>query len=142
MYLSPCTGGSGVNSIAFDTTTRGQVVPVGCIDATNYVCTLTLTMPGSSNSYSARMRSVYDTAKLAISAQDTSNLAIEFKQSQTSIDVTAKANDIVRRLRVAVPLAEAKNLPEAVFQAFDGICKQLEVGADTSGNATIANNCF
>ena len=140
MYLYPCQGGGGTNSTAYNSVTKGRLIPVECVDAT-VSCTLEITGLGSSNSYSLRMRSVYDEAYLSIIAVDTFNNTVEFKQSQTSIDVTARAQDVVRRLRVSLPLEIAENPPEGVIQSFNGVCKLLRVDTSPGSTDPIENNC-
>lgn len=133
LYLAPCQSGSSGTSVINFSATKGQVVNVPCEESLLLPCVVTINSLAS-NSYSARIRSIYDSAKLVITANDSSNNVVEFKQSQTSIDVTAKSFDVVRRLRVAVPIAEADNPPIGGFQSFDGVCKLLTVDPTNASN--------
>ncbi|MDO8265627.1 MAG: pilus assembly PilX N-terminal domain-containing protein [Candidatus Saccharibacteria bacterium] len=127
LYLSPCKNGSaGVAHNFNSTAAKGQVVEVACVESQTSPCEIEINGL-SSATYAARIKPVYESTTLVISATDVDNNAVEFKQAQTSIDITAKASDVVRRLRVSIPLAIVENPPEAVFQSFDGVCKQMSV---------------
>ncbi len=140
LYLVPCLG-SATSSYAFLSGGQGKVIQVGCIDGQTYPCSLTITGISGSNSYAARLKSVYDTAIVSIVGKEQvgggATDDVEFDRAQTSIDVTARASDIVRRLRVAVPLGSAENPPEAVFQSFDGVCKLLSVDIESDPDRII-----
>lgn len=127
LYLSPCKNGSAGVAHNFNSpAAKGQVIEVACTESQTSPCEIVINGL-SSSTYAARIKPVYESTTLVISATDVDNNAVEFKQAQTSIDITAKASDVVRRLRVSIPLAIVDNPPEAVFQSFDGVCKQMSV---------------
>ena len=149
MYIAPCNG-TATNTHTFLSGESGTIIQVGCIDGEAVPCTLTIDF-GATNSerYVARIRTIYDSALLTIDGEErmpsppappNTTQPVSFDQSQTSIDVTARASDVVRRLRVSIPIAQPDNPPEAVFQAFDGVCKLLEVDTVTSP-ARITDRC-
>jgi len=127
LYLAPCDNVSGTSNFTYNTTAKGTVVPVRCSSGSE--CSLTISGldldPGNPDSYLARIRPIYSTAKVSITGVDGG--PVDFIGAQISIDVTAKANDVVRRLRATVPVALSEDAPEAVFHAFDGVCKLLSV---------------
>lgn len=126
LYLAPCRGGAPGTTYTYLSGEQGQVVEVTCVNSQTFPCQLVINGL-SSASYVARLRAVYASAQLSITGLDNANNTVRFRQAQTSIDVTARASDVVRRLRVSIPLSTAENPPEAVFQVFDGVCKQLSV---------------
>jgi Tfp pilus assembly protein PilX len=142
LYVAPCNG-TASSTHSFPSATNGSVVQVSCIDGQDLPCTLTINNL-SSTTYVARIRSVYDSAQLTIDGLErvgAGTAEVNFDQSQTSIDVTARANDVVRRLRVSIPVAQPDNPPEAVFQSFDGVCKLLEVDTSIPATPRIKDSC-
>lgn len=145
LYIVPCNDGSasgpGANHV-FGTPINGTIVQVPCYQALELPCQLTISNLNAP-AFFARIRAVYDSAQVTITA--TEDIAgtpspAQFAQAQTSIDVTARAGDVVRRLRVSLPLASVSNAPESVFQAFDGVCKLLSVDT-TVGAERVIDNC-
>jgi len=139
LYLAPCKGGAPGTTYSYLSGEQGQVIEVVCDSSQILPCQLTINGL-SSVSYIARIRAVYASAQLTISGSDNANNPVEFRQAQTSIDVTARAGDVVRRLRVSIPLSYANNPPEGVFQAFDGVCKLLSVDPDLL-NPRVMDGC-
>jgi len=140
LYLAPCKGGApGTDTYGYFSGDQGQVVRVVCTSSQTLPCQLTINGL-SSVSYVARIRAVYSSAQLYISGTDNTSNPVQFRQAQTSIDVTARASDVVRRLRVSIPLGAANNPPEGVFQAFDGVCKLLSVDPNPA-NPQATDNC-
>ncbi len=144
LYLAPCQGGSATTYAYSPASSPGKVIGVSCVAGQELPCDITIT-GFSSNAYAGRFRSVYDSARLVISATEITPTGgietVEFRQAQTSIDVTAKATDVVRRLRVAIPVAGVNSPPEAVFQAFDGVCKLLAVDASIPAAPRVIDSC-
>ena len=143
LYIVPCKNGTPVTTYNYlPSAPKGQVVEVACVAGLALPCELNISGL-SSVSYGARLRSVYDSAQVTIKATETTIAGVagvaEFRQAQTSIDVTARASDVVRRLRVSIPFAKAIGPPEGVFQAFDGVCKLLTV--DINLPARVSDNC-
>lgn len=134
LYLRPCRdiaptptpATPAATSYTYDKTKRGEVVNVECASSGNQPCSIVINGLPASTKFLSRFRAIYSEASVVISAKDTAG-DVKFVQAQTSIDVTAKANDIVRRLRVSIPTTPSDNYPEGVFQVFDGVCKRMSV---------------
>lgn len=139
IYALPCEG-SGTTSHSFSTGSRGDIVRTRCNGSGNRPCSLRITGLGSSTAYVSRVKSVYTTANVAITGVDTNGDAVQFADAQISIDVTARANDVVRRLRASIPFSSPDNTPEAVFQAFDGVCKLLSID-DSLATKSVSDTC-
>lgn len=140
MYLVPCSGGaSTTHTFPTDTAPKGQIVQVSCFAGQDMPCRLVINGLGSAT-YVARIKPVYDGAKVTITGKDSADNSVGFKQAQTSIDVTARASDVIRRLRVSIPFSNIDGMPESVFQSFDGVCKVMAVDA-VSVPATINDSC-
>jgi len=139
LYLIPCKSVTPVTIYTYLSGQQGQVVEVACVNSQTLPCQIVINGL-SSASYVARFKTVYASARLSITGLDNINSPVKFRQAQTSIDVTARASDVVRRLRVAIPVAQANDPPEAVFQSFDGVCKLLSVDP-VSVPPRVTDNC-
>lgn len=133
MYLAPSLSGScssvSTNPISdhVGEANKGKIVPVSCTSGGTYHCSFTLTGL-TANRYVARVRPIYATAdKVRITAENSTSpgVDLELVGAQAIIDSTGRANDVVRRIQVRVPLVSEYPLPEFVLQAMDGVCKQL-----------------
>lgn len=131
MYLSPVSAVCGTNTQAIGVhlgePNKGRVVPVSCTNGSGYQCSFTLTGLSSSQ-YTARIRAIYTPAeRLRITAENSASPGTDLplRNAQALIDSTGKANDVVRRIQVRVPLTSAYPLPEFALQVTDGVCKQL-----------------
>ncbi len=83
----------------------------------------------SSCSY-INMRAIYSSSivKIGITA-DPSGTALAFKDGQAQIDVTAKTQNVVRRLVATASLTNnSSNVPGFAIQSTDSICKLLVIG--------------
>ncbi len=142
LYVSPCKG-AGTTTYRYVGGAKGTVVGVSCNASATLPCSLTINGLAS-NRYVARIHSVYDSSQVVIDGSEQlgggATGPVEFAQSQTSIDVTARATDVVRRLRVSIPLGQPDNPPESVFQSFDGVCKLLSIDT-VSSPARITDDC-
>ncbi len=141
LYLVPCQG-VGSTSYTYDPDNtpefRGKFVEVACSGTAARPCSVRITGMQTFNAsrYFMRFRPIYTDATVTISGTQRNGATgtddpIRFRDTQMIIDVTAKANDVVRRLRAAVPIDAPSNpdldLPEAVLQGFDNVCKQIDV---------------
>lgn len=134
-FLVPIDGGEGGISFAFDVSSSpgdqtGSKRPVDC-DAltTPKFCKATITVPAGTGGYYLRMKSIYGTASVSVSASAgiTDATKVELKDSQIVVDSTGRAFDILRRIQVRVPFGGVLDMPEFAIQSGDSICKQLNV---------------
>jgi Tfp pilus assembly protein PilX len=93
-------------------------------------CTLRITLDagaaGMQTGY-LRMRSVYRPTEVTIRAFNGAN-QLELTGAQVQIDVTGRANDILKRVRVARPLESDGDLfPEFALQSKSTQCKRMAV---------------
>ena len=81
-----------------------------------------------------RIRPIYQNAKVTITAE--SNFGpVTFLGAQAEIDSTGRANDVLRRIQVRVPLqGDGSYFPEYVLESGDDICKRLQL-QDSSGTS-------
>lgn len=108
---------------------QGAIFPAKCDSATGR-CSVNITgINGLSaaNDMFLQFRSMYKDNAVTLSGTTLGGSEARFDQAQIEVDSTGKANDVLRRLQVRVPLFERYSHPQYVLEAFDGICKQLDV---------------
>ncbi len=100
---------------------------------------------GSSNSVSItcysshscsyiNMRAIYSSSIVKIGITDSSGYPLAFADGQAQIDVTAKTQNVVRRLVATASLTNnSSNVPGFAIQSTDSICKLLVID-NTKGN--------
>lgn len=105
-------------------------VGVACTD-TN--CSLRIEGGLGGDQYYLRVRNIYKSGPLTINGTTTAGQEVQFTNAQVVIDVTGKAQDVLRRLQVRVPTSEVgsvNQLPDNGLQSSDSICKRFAVMDD------------
>lgn len=118
----------------------GAALNGGCHTSnTPRYCSITITGLNATN-YLLRLNSIYRNSQVTITAYggtgsvSTSN-QLNLKESQAMIDSTGKAQDVLRRIQVRVPLKNTYDYPTYAAEAAGGICKQISV-APNEGDRT------
>lgn len=83
-------------------------------------------------SYQIRVRSLYRSSVLHVSAAS-GGTTVELLNAQAVIDATGRAQDILRRVSVRVPLSTNRSEPDFAIQTTEELCKRLQV---SGGSAT------
>jgi hypothetical protein len=98
------------------------------IACNNSGCSLTITGL-SQNAYYMRISSIYQGMALQITGTNSGGLPAQLSGAQAVIDATGKAQDVLRRIQVHVPLrASSENLlSDFAIQSTDAICKRYSV---------------
>lgn len=126
MFFVPFNSGSVANSIALGA--HGTMVPAQC-NATN--CTASITgLAGTT--YYMRVTTLYRTNSQLI----ITSVGKAFSGAQATIDATGKAQDVLRRVLVAVDLTDANayKVPSGAIISEDSVCKRFGV---TSGSFNV-----
>jgi hypothetical protein len=97
---------------------------------------LNTTLPGK---YYIQLYSYYADVNVTITGKDSLNSNLSFIDAQATIDSTGAANDVLRRLRVSVPLPNVSSLPPYVLSVGDDICKRFTTNAKATTNSADAN---
>ncbi|HSX16630.1 MAG TPA: PilX N-terminal domain-containing pilus assembly protein [Patescibacteria group bacterium] len=127
-FLVPVSSG-GTTTIAYPATS-----PVSSTNANNRVattCTATgcsMTISGlSTNQYYMRVSAVYKDVSLIVSASDSGGSALSLQGAQAVIDTTGKAQDVLRRVQVHIPLtpSSSNQLSDYAIESTDAICKRF-----------------
>ncbi|MBL8121326.1 pilus assembly PilX N-terminal domain-containing protein [Candidatus Saccharibacteria bacterium] len=142
-YMQPVSSGGGSGGVSsFTGATKGVVVPAVCSDASQ-TCKGTIVLSASALTpldYYARISTLYrDTPSVVVDAVNASGTDAWFTDSQARIDVTGKAQDVLRRVQVRVPLQQTgtTNLPLGSLQSSGDVCKRFSVYS----GVTAINSC-
>lgn len=133
LYMQPVSGGpTGVTINDFTGSSKAYIVPAACDQAQRHcVGTVTLTGPAKAQlNYYARISTLYrNTPSVVIDAKNALSDDAWFSDSQARIDVTGKAQDILRRIQVRVPLQRTgvTDLPLGPVQSAGDVCKRFSV---------------
>ena len=133
-YLIPCN--SGTTGITVDVDRNIYKENIDCSDSGK--CTVELNVGSiGSNSYFIRHKLLYGGGEVKLGGTfDSGNRTAQIKGAQSVIDVTARASDVVRRLRVNIPYGDVDNIPGSVVGVGSGsnsggnntgLCKQTFV---------------
>lgn len=119
------SGGAASIPYVANTANTNNLVGMQC---NNTGCNLTISGL-SQNSYYMRITSLYRDMAMQVTATDASGGAVEISGAQAVIDSTGKAQDVLRRIQVNVPLrATSQNeLSDYAIQSTDAICKRYSV---------------
>lgn len=83
----------------------------------------------STTSYYMRISSIYRNVSLQIKGLDSGGGAIEMAGAQAQIDSTGRAQDVLRRIQVSVPLASnsQNQMSDYAIQSTDSVCKRFSI---------------
>jgi hypothetical protein len=154
-FLYPTNNAGGATTTAYGSAigaNLGSKILTRCNGANG--CTMTITGLSPTPAYAIRFRTIYGSSDLTITVNGG---AANIIGAQAIIDVTGKAQDILRRVQVRVPLTQAaSDAPAYALFGADGVCKRYGIseretppatsvmlGADTalgeSGSFPVAN---
>lgn len=113
---------------------HGHLIRANCNGAGAYRCHASIDVTGAPV-YRVRMTSYYNESTAQVIARNASAAPMTLKHGQAEIDSTGKAGDVLRRIRVRIPLSFNKGLHEP-FSIFggQGICKQYISGPNFYSN--------
>ncbi len=124
--------------------TNGPTIGTCNSNSATYVCTMTLNVAPTQRAV-IRLRTLYRNAKASLVLRN--NGVIVRSNLQVAIDVTARANDVYRRVEARVSGANANVSPEAfgipdyAIETADDICKRLDVQNGNITDGSIASGC-
>lgn len=126
-FLVPMRTG-GATSIGYpagtaSTNNANNRVGVRCSGTT---CTMSITGLNASQYY-MRVNSIYKDIKLIVTATDSSNTVVGLNGTQAVIDATGKAQDVLRRIQVRMPLIPVNNslISDYALESSDSVCKRF-----------------
>lgn len=89
-------------------------------------CSATITNINQNNVY-LRLSSIYKASSVEIEAFEADNQKLELVDAQYVVDVTGRANDVLRRIQVRVPRKQQYYYPEFALESAESICKRMFV---------------
>lgn len=118
---------------------QGLKTPVKC---TATGCSFSITIPSSSAPMMLHMKALYLGSKVSITASSGPN-KVSFNGAQLMIDATGKAEDVLRRVQVRLPLNNEYNTTDISLRTVQDICKQFKVTkTDTFTNSVLTGTTF
>jgi len=82
------------------------------------------------NVFYLRLISIYKNSQVKITAYNDSGQELPLRDSQYLVDVTGRANDVLRRIQVRLPVQRQYHYPEFALESAEGICKRMIVWDD------------
>lgn len=136
--LNTTTGRKGTHQFSASKAGQGVFVDGECNPSnspdTPYDCNIKITnLPTGVNSYYIRLKSILTNHSVQITANGDGN-QIQLQGTQAVIDATGKANDVLRRIQVRVPLNADYSYPEFGLETTNAICKDLELYVHIPGS--------
>jgi Tfp pilus assembly protein PilX len=130
LYMSPFGSHNGAISLPnFNTASHAYVASAtGCNSGT---CSVTVNLPANSDSYGARIVSLYrDAPNMILSGTIASGNPATFSGAQAVVDTTGQAQDQLRRIQVRVQLtatADPSTIPDYAMSSSADICKHFSI---------------
>lgn len=120
-YLYPSTSSGGVS---YDTSAQGKIVPGHCSGTATYPCSVTISGLNVDNTqaYILSIVDYYDASNVTIKGTSGGN-PVAFIGAQAQVDVTGKSQEVLRRIRVNIPIHTSFDLAPTI-EAQD-ICKRF-----------------
>ncbi len=109
-------------------TADGSVSPMYC---TTTQCSATISGVSGSTNYSLRAMAIYNAGTLTMNATDSSNNTLNLKDAQAVIDVTGKAQDVLRRIQVRVSLSPDSDSSNYALDSASAVCKRFAQAGTT-----------
>ncbi len=123
------SGGVGSINYVASVANGNNRIGVNCDNTTG--CSLRIDVPAVSaqTSYHMRVSSIYRDNSLSVEGQDASGTSLEIRGAQAVIDVTGKAQDVLRRIKVAIPLrTTSKNMhSDYAIEMTGSLCKRYSI---------------
>jgi hypothetical protein len=110
-----------------DYNSRGGLITAYCVNGADPRCMASITNLNRPVYY-MNLRSIYRDSTVSITGVDAGGNRIDFT-GQVMIDSTARAQDVLRRIQVRVPMSprESSNIPAYGIETSDTLCKRYAV---------------
>lgn len=130
-FVVPMRPGSGGGTSTVNYTTGGGNNRLGVV-CSNTECNLIINFPAPQSQYYMRISSIYKDVSLqvqAFAAAGASGSAVSLQGAQAVIDSTGKAQDVLRRIQVRMPLSGSSTnlLSDYAIHSSEAICKRFSV---------------
>jgi hypothetical protein len=120
-------------------TAQGVIVNGNCHGGQPaYACNVTVDQL-TTNYYLITLRSIYGNSQVHITGAGTDGNYVRFKGSQTLVDSTGKAQDVLRRVQVRIPTGNEYPHTDYGIQSTTDICKVLRLTPTDTTSGDSAN---
>lgn len=115
-----------------------NVIKADCETGPYGTCSAIINNLAPSNEYVLRLSSMYEPSNVTVTAQITGGAPANLTGAQAVVDVTGKAQDVLRRIVARIPVnASRGQVPGYAIQSNGSLCKRFEV---TPGYFNIPGN--
>lgn len=123
-------GGIGASSFTATTTSRQSMLYGSCSGVgSSQTCTVSIGgLSGASNlpgQYYLLLSSYYADSSVTVTGLNSTNNPVSFNGAQATIDSTGAARDVLRRIKVSVPLGNSNSLPASSLTVGSKLCKRF-----------------
>lgn len=122
-YLYPTTG-TGVPTLNY-ATARGAVSRMACTVSAG--CSVDIINISGSTDYAMRLTAIYNGGTVDITADGTLGPSVTLEDAQAQVDVTGRAQDVLRRIQVRMPISQEGASSGYALQSGSSICKRFGV---------------
>lgn len=131
LYLKPTTSGGGTQGVGAFNTPKAYIVNASYAPEM-YSATINFTPAAQSAHYYARITTLYkDAAHVYIDGVNSAGNSY-FANAQATVDVTGRAQDVLRRVQVRVPLQQyGSQIPGAAVRSGADVCKRFSISPIT-----------
>lgn len=135
LYPNPGAGAPQVKDYASGVANQGDIISGKCnitnASTTLKFCNIDFNLTADARSvgkshFSLRLKSIYKASSIRITGLHAGS-PVDFQGAQAMIDSTGRANDVIRRIQVRVPLSNDSVLPQYLLESSNSICKVIEV---------------
>lgn len=134
-FLFPIRQTSGVPQLNY-ANARGALQQMHCINA-NGDCRVDITnVDTTKSSYALRLTGIYKPGSVIITAETAGGTPVVLKDAQAQVDVTGRAQDVLRRIQVRLSLGQVTSNADYPLQSGSSICKRFSVTNTDFENAT------
>jgi hypothetical protein len=92
--------------------------------------------------YYVKLTALYKDLTVSLQGTNAAGNSVSFKKAQAVVDVTAKGNDVLKRLQSRVGLDPNFNYPSYAVQSMDTLCKKLRLPVGPGGATDYQNAVY
>ena len=127
LFLQPLAAGGSSSTLTGFTGPKGMIVGAPYDPATKtYTATISLAPAAQATQYYMRITTLYlDSPRIIVDGSNATG-TLSFANAQANIDSTGKAEDVLRRVQVMIPIDQySSTVPEGAVQSVGDVCKQF-----------------
>lgn len=125
-FFEPAMSGGAPGNFAYSANVaKPNLIKANCNSGSYTQCTATINALGGTNNFTLRLNSLYTPSNVTITAFN-GGAQVNLSGAQALIDTTGKASDVLRRIKVRLPLKSNDGpLPSFAIQSNGSLCKRF-----------------